>query len=148
MLISRIEFLFLILLEIQFNFLYKLGFLIEFQFSYFSSNSNLILFNFVFVVINKQSPLHYAAMIGNSKISEFLLQNGADINAVDKENNTPLHEASRKGRLNVVQVLLAHGADATLKGYGGETAAEKGSTDEIRNAINDYLEQQEKETEE
>ena len=86
-------------------------------------------------------------MIGNSKISEYLLNNGADINATDKENNTPLHEASRKGRLNVVQVLLAHGADARTKGYNGETPAQKASTDEIRNAITDYLDQKEKETE-
>ena len=86
-------------------------------------------------------------MIGNSKISEYLLDNGAEINAIDKENNTPLHEAARKGRLNVVQVLLKHGADATVKGYNGETPAEKASTDEIRIAITDYLNDKEKETE-
>ena len=86
-------------------------------------------------------------MIGNSKISDYLLNNGAEINAIDKENNTPLHEAARKGRLNVVQVLLAHGADATIKGYNGETPAEKASTDEIRIAITDYLSEKEKQTE-
>ena len=86
-------------------------------------------------------------MIGNSKISEYLINNGADINATDKEHNTPLHEAARKGRLNVVQVLLSHDADATIKGYNGETAEEKATTDEIRQAITNYLSDKEKETE-
>lgn len=32
-----------------------------------------------------QTPLHYAAMIGNTELTEILISNKADINARDKE---------------------------------------------------------------
>ena len=40
-----------------------------------------------------------------------LLQNGADVNAVDGEEWTPLHFAASEGHVDVVKVLIQNGAD-------------------------------------
>ena len=42
---------------------------------------------------NGATALHIAAMFGNTKIVNVLIEQGADINILDKANNTPLHYA-------------------------------------------------------
>jgi ankyrin repeat protein len=60
--------------------------------------------------------LRGAAFHGHWRLCEFLLEDGADANAVDPDTGeTPLHSAlsapERRGHDLVVHVLLAHGAD-------------------------------------
>jgi ankyrin repeat protein len=38
---------------------------------------------------NDDTPLHYAAYVGNYSVDELLLTSGANINAVNDNNNTP-----------------------------------------------------------
>ena len=40
-----------------------------------------------------------------------LLQNGGDINAVDKYKYTALHDAAWEGHVDIVKVLIQNGAD-------------------------------------
>ena len=40
-----------------------------------------------------------------------LIQNGADVNAVDKDKWTALHYAAQNGHVDVVKVLLQNGAN-------------------------------------
>ena len=40
-----------------------------------------------------QAPLHHAAMCENVDVAKVLIQNGADVNVVNKDNYTPLHNA-------------------------------------------------------
>ena len=75
--------------------------------------------------------LHVASMVQNTQVIEYLLQNGADINARDEIRNTPLHiaidsvcEESENGPrsdFGDVKLLLKYGADTTLVNEDGET---------------------------
>ncbi len=58
------------------------------------------------------TPLHWAALGGQVKVSEILLASGADVNARDKAGVTPLHCAAINGQKAVAKLLLYQGADA------------------------------------
>lgn len=73
-----------------------------------------------------QTALHHAALLGNDKVVQVLLQRGADPNALAKrmdvrgEPPTPLMAAVSQARADIVQVLLRK---ADLKRYGQLDAA-------------------------
>ncbi|XP_078496583.1 poly [ADP-ribose] polymerase tankyrase-2-like [Lissotriton helveticus] len=52
------------------------------------------------------TPLHLAAGYNNLEVAEFLLQNGADVNAQDKGGLIPLHNAASYGHLDVAALLI------------------------------------------
>ncbi|WWC57688.1 uncharacterized protein I303_100222 [Kwoniella dejecticola CBS 10117] len=61
------------------------------------------------------TPLHWAAINAHMGTCRFLLDNGAEVDAVGGElNATPLQWAARNGHLYVVHLLLAHGADPNI----------------------------------
>ena len=64
-------------------------------------------------------PLHIAAGIGDTAITEMLIEKGADVNAANNEGDRPLHLASEAGHLTTVQCLLDHGAELGSSGWGG-----------------------------
>ena len=55
--------------------------------------------------ISKQSPLHYAARRGKSRIAEHLLEKGADPTLLDRRGATPFWYACRAGFLETARVL-------------------------------------------
>lgn len=57
------------------------------------------------------TPLHYAAIFGLGTIVEFLLTNGANIDAVNIQLNTPLYEAINNSHDEVSKLLINRGAD-------------------------------------
>lgn len=68
------------------------------------------------------TPLHVAAL--NNKLSavEFLLTNGAKIDAQDTQYGaTPLHLVAHLGHKEVAELLLKHGASLGLKDKNGRT---------------------------
>lgn len=79
--------------------------------------------------INLEEELGNAAFFGHWKVCDFLIQQGANVNAaVDKTNETPLHNALAKaGRpyyFYVVKLLVEKGADVNAKTIPGiETGA-------------------------
>lgn len=79
--------------------------------------------------INLNNELGNAAFFGHWKVCDFLIHQGADVNAsVDKTEEKPLHNAlSKAGRpyyLFTVRVLLENGADVNAKTKPGiETGA-------------------------
>jgi hypothetical protein len=79
--------------------------------------------------LNLNEELGHASFFGHWKVADFLIQNGADVNATVKETGeTPLHGALAKaGRpyyLNVVRLLVEHGANVNAKTIPGlETGA-------------------------
>lgn len=64
------------------------------------------------------TPLHSAvrsAVSRDSKIVNFLLEHGANVNAKDKIGRTPLCFALLKGRIDVANLLIEHGAEVNAQ---------------------------------
>jgi cytohesin len=75
-----------------------------------------------------RSPLHVVAEGGNfysrdtdAPAAQLLLERGADVNALDDDDQTPLHLASYFVRAEMVLVLLKAGANASAKNAQGQT---------------------------
>jgi hypothetical protein len=65
--------------------------------------------------VSGQTPLHWAARLGNKGVVELLLRNGANKDAKAADGDTPLHRAAEGGHEGVVQLLLSSGADKDAK---------------------------------
>jgi hypothetical protein len=70
------------------------------------------------------TPLHRAAAgPGDAEITNYLLQKGADVAALDDRGNTPLNVAVRgranKEKARIVELLLTKGANPNAKTRGG-----------------------------
>lgn len=68
------------------------------------------------------SPLHVAAHFGHVNMVRFLLNHGADVNAVNSHGYTPLHQAAQQGHTLIVNLLLEHRASPNVVTNGGQTA--------------------------
>ena len=69
-----------------------------------------------------RTALMYAARYGYADIVQTLLDNGADVNAEDKDNSTALMWAAFKGHEEAVKALLDNGADMNVRNKDGKTA--------------------------
>ena len=84
------------------------------------------------------TPLHLAAFFGASTAAEWLVEAGADLNAVSRNSlrNTPLHAATAGGHPQIALLLIERGADVSARDAGGHTplhiAAENGLADVVR----------------
>ncbi|XP_006815106.1 death-associated protein kinase 1-like [Saccoglossus kowalevskii] len=67
----------------------------------------------------KLTPLHLVG--ANASVAELLLNNGADISAVDDRKDTPLHSAARNGHTLTVKTLLDKGANVNAVNTNGNT---------------------------
>lgn len=61
------------------------------------------------------TPLHCAAMFDNPDIVQFLIKEGADVNALDKEQRTPLLLSASRAGWRTVNILIRMGANIHLK---------------------------------
>ena len=88
------------------------------------------------------TPLHYAAMNGDSGPLKALLAAGAAVNARDSEGRTPLHMAAFSTRTANGKLLLQAGADPTLKTDAGRdvlSLARKVRADELAGEISLWI---------
>ena len=54
--------------------------------------------------------MHHAVLfVGNKEIAELLINNGADVNAMDKDGNTPLDVAEEFNQPEIADLLRKHG---------------------------------------
>ncbi|KAF8755882.1 DHHC palmitoyltransferase [Rhizoctonia solani] len=61
------------------------------------------------------TPLHWAAINAQLAACEYLIQAGAEVDAVGGELvSTPLQWAARNGYIYIIQLLLQHGADPSI----------------------------------
>ncbi|XP_033757082.1 poly [ADP-ribose] polymerase tankyrase-1-like [Pecten maximus] len=78
------------------------------------------------------TPLHLAAGYNNVEVAEFLLENGADVNAQDKGGLIPLHNASSYGHVDIAALLIKFNTCVNAVDRWGFTplheAAQKGRT--------------------
>jgi ankyrin repeat protein len=68
----------------------------------------------------EETPLHWAADHGMTTIAARLIENGADVDAVDQFGRTPLHRAVAYS--DVVSLLIQSGADVNAADIFGRTA--------------------------
>jgi ankyrin repeat protein len=68
------------------------------------------------------TPLIYAATGGHDAIVEYLIAEGADVNAVSPNGTSALMMAVREGKGSTVGLLIAKGADVNHKNQQGATA--------------------------
>lgn len=61
--------------------------------------------------VQKETPLHIAVRYGHKEVAELLLNEGANVNAVERRKWTLLHTAVRSGKVEVAELLLDRGAN-------------------------------------
>jgi catalase (peroxidase I) len=71
-----------------------------------------------------RTALHKAAFWGHHQTIEFLLGEGANVDAQDYNGDTPLHDATRFGHAAVVKLLLKAKASAKIINKEGQTPAD------------------------
>jgi len=71
---------------------------------------------------NLDAYLFEAALLGYTKIAKFFLENGANINAINKQGIAPLHVAVHNGYYNTAEFLLKNGAKPDSLLPTGESA--------------------------
>ncbi|EER27057.1 ankyrin repeat containing protein [Coccidioides posadasii C735 delta SOWgp] len=95
-----------------------------------------------------RTPLFWAASRGHREVARLLLDNGANVNAKDKNKLTPLHVATTSEHTKLMALLLDRGAHIEAKEASGDTplarAIENGSKEVIkvlleRGANEEYL---------
>jgi ankyrin repeat protein len=65
--------------------------------------------------VNRGTALHLAAIVGNLVIVKALIENGADVNALNWQYATPLIIATTSNHVAVAQELLSQGADPEVR---------------------------------
>jgi hypothetical protein len=72
---------------------------------------------------DEELTVHHTASTGDVEVkcAEVLLEAGAGVDALDKNNNTALHYAAGYGRDECVELLLKNGAAVTLQNLDGKT---------------------------
>jgi ankyrin repeat protein len=68
-----------------------------------------------------ETPLHKAAGNNQTAVVEFLLANGARVDAQDNDGETPLRDAAKAGYTDVMELLIANGADLNARDADGDT---------------------------
>ncbi|KAL4431715.1 hypothetical protein ABPG74_017344 [Tetrahymena malaccensis] len=87
----------------------------SYEFITAAKHNNLLLCDF-FITKNKYlvydfdyfylTALHWASKRGHLKLTQFLIQKGADVNATDILGKTPLFYACQEGHIDIVKILL------------------------------------------
>ena len=64
---------------------------------------------------DENTPLHWAAVRGHPKATDYLIQCDADVNYKNKDKDTPIHWACSGGNVEVIKLLLAAQADGLAR---------------------------------
>lgn len=75
------------------------------------------------------AALSWAAILDDTEITKFLIEEGADVNAKSRDGSTPLHSAAFLGRVEIAELLIQQGADVNPKNHRGETPLDASMVD-------------------
>ena len=75
-----------------------------------------------------RTPLHEAAIRGETAVSRALMDHGADVNAAGADKVTPLHLAACAGHRDVAELLLAAHADLNVRDATYDATPEEWAT--------------------
>ena len=64
---------------------------------------------------DENTPLHWAAVRGHPRATEYLVQCDSDVNYKNKDKDTPMHWACSGGNVEVIRLLLAAQADGLAR---------------------------------
>ncbi|KAE9048529.1 Myosin-8 [Phytophthora rubi] len=88
------------------------------------------------------TPLHLAVQNDEdegfeaAKVCVWLIENGADPNAIDVNGDTALHYAVELERYDLVETLMKRGADSSIKNLKGLSAKEIAEEDDLKEVLN------------
>ena len=89
------------------------------------------------------TPLHLAAFFGQHEAAKILLQSGAEVNLVARNESihvTPLHSAAAGSHAAIVKLLLEHGAEPNAAQDGGFTPLHSAAQNDDRESVEALLE--------
>lgn len=94
------------------------------------------------------TPLHIAALFGQTEIMELLIQKGADVNAGNNDGATPLHAAALFGQAEAAETLIQNGADVNARYSDGAvpldlTDLDWGTTESVASSLEIELDEEE-----
>ena len=75
------------------------------------------------------TPLTMTAVAGHAEAAQWLLDNGANINARNGDGGTALHAAAFLGRGEVGKVLIDGGIDTSIRNWEGQSVADLAAFD-------------------
>jgi len=86
----------------------------------------------------QRTPLHLGSIRGHLGVVKLLIQNNADLNAVDMDFNCPLHYAAEYGHSELVAYILTQGPKFDIKNRMERTPAEVAASIEISELFKEY----------
>lgn len=87
------------------------------------------------------TPLHVAVQNDDdegfeaAKVSVWLIENGADVNAIDVNGDTSLHYAVMLNRFDLVETLMKRGADSSIQNNKGLSAIDITPEDDMKEIL-------------
>lgn len=85
-----------------------------------------------------RTALHHAVFMDKNQVrmSQKLIELGADVNALDKDKRTPLHHAAEEGKIRVIPILMNNGAIVSLRdGHTNKNPMELACSQKVREEI-------------
>ena len=71
----------------------------------------------------ENTALHVTAKAGNTMATQFIRDNGGDINALNSRRQTPIMIAAQSGQIDMIKLLLYYNADTTILDDEGHSVA-------------------------
>ncbi|XP_071139094.1 uncharacterized protein [Mytilus edulis] len=79
------------------------------------------------------SPLHYAALLNRPDVMQLLIKGNADVNVVDKNDETALHVAFFHDNIPAAELLIQHGSSLQSQNIEGRRPFEVAVIDRPHN---------------